>query len=284
MANKIKYGVQMFGCSADFRKDTEYFFSKMQEFGYTIIEPCIMFDDPEEFKAKAMELGNPNMARLPDLIWTAEDTPKFVEDMKRYDLEILSAHIFGSDYKKMMPKMKEVAKATGLKAYVINTPQAAVDDPVAFADVITYVASELSDIGVELWLHNSGADFRKKVEADGEEMFVYEYLLTKSKGAFAQVDTGWVMAGKTEPQDFMKKYIDVLKCIHFKDLHENFDEIGMPGMFAVLGEGRTDVEACLSVEPEDNSLPVIIDQDMPISGDIFADLKKSIDLLHSLEK
>ncbi len=279
----MKYGVQMFGCSADFRKDTDYFFSKMSEFGYSIIEPCIIFDDADEFKKNAIENGNEGLAALPDLVWTYESTPEFVEQMKKYNLEILSAHIFGSDYEKMIPRLKSLAKKVEIKAYVINVPQEAIDDPVSFTDVLTYVASELKEIGVELWLHNSGNDFRKKVDLDGKEVFVYEYLLRKSKGVFAQVDTGWVMPSGIEPQDFMKKYKSYLKCIHFKDMHENFDELGMPKMFAVLGQGRTDVKACLSVN-EDGSLPVIIDQDMPISGDIFDDMKKSIDLLHSLEE
>ena len=283
MAGKIKYGVQMFGCSADFRKDTEYFFRTMREYGYSIIEPCIIFGE-DEFRKNALANGNERAAALCDLVWTEKSAPKFVEDMKKYDLEIVSAHLMGSDYRKMMPMMKDVAKQTGLKAYVINIPQQAIDDPDAFIGEIDYCVKELAEIGVELWLHNSGNDFRKKIDMDGEEVFVYEYLLNKSHGAYAQVDTGWVMAGKIEPQDFMKKYIDRLRGIHFKDLNENFDELGFPKMFAVLGEGRTDVKACMDVEPEDGSIPVYIDQDMPISGDIFADLKKSIDLLHSLEK
>lgn len=283
MKEKTKYGLQMFGCSADFKKDTDYFFKTMSEYGYLIIEPCIIFDDAEEFKKKALESGNQAAAALPDLLWTYETAPHYVEEMKKYELEILSAHIFGSDYKKIMPKLKALAEKIGIKAYVINTPQEAIDNPVSFAETLSDVAKELNSVGVELWLHNSGGDFRKKIELDGKEVFVYEYLLKKSEGVFAQVDTGWVMPGGIEPEDFMRKYLPVLRCIHFKDLHENFDSLGIPKMFAVLGEGRTNVKACLSVN-EDGKLPVIIDQDMPISGDIFDDMKKSIDLLKSLEE
>ncbi len=282
MKNKIKYGLQMFGCSADFKKNPDYFFKTMKSYGYSIIEPCIIFDDAEEFKRNALESGNQAAAALPDLLWTYETAPLYAEMMGKYGLELLSAHIFGSDYQKIMPRLKSLAEKLEIKSYVINTPREAIDDPVSFAETLSEVARELKSIGVELWLHNSGGDFRKKIELDGEEIFVYEYLLKKSEGVFAQVDTGWVMPGGIEPEDFMRKYRPVLRCIHFKDLHENFDELGMPKMFAVLGEGRTDVKACLSVN-EDGKLPVIIDQDMPISGDIFDDMKKSIDLLKSLE-
>ncbi len=267
MKSNIKYGLQMFGCSADFNKDTDYFFKTMSGYGYKIIEPCIVFDEGSE---------------LANLVWDFDKTPVYVNQMAKYGLEIYSAHIFCSDYEKSMPRLKELAEKVGIRAYVINTPQEAIDNPAAFSDTLNYVAAELKKVGVELWLHNSGGDFRKKTLLDGEEVFVYEYLLRKSKDVFAQVDTGWVMVGGIEPQDFMRKYISKLKCIHFKDLYENFDELGTPKMFAVLGDGRTDVKACLDVN-EDGKLPVIIDQDMPISGNIFADMKKSIDLLKSLE-
>ncbi|MDO4458825.1 MAG: hypothetical protein Q4C42_01885 [Clostridia bacterium] len=281
--SNIRYGLQMFGCSADFRKDTDFFFKTMKDYGYSIIEPCIIFGE-DEFRANAIASGNEKAAALADLVWTEKSAPKFYEDMKKYGLELVSAHVFGADYEKMMPMMKEFAKTTGLKSYVINIPQQAIDEPFGFVKTLDYVADELESIGVELWLHNSGNDFRKKVNTEDGEMFVYEYLLTHCEKAWAQVDTGWVMPGGIEPQDFMKKYESKLRAIHFKDLHENFDELGFPKMFAILGEGRTDVKVCMELAPQDGSVPVYIDQDMPISGDIFADMKKSIDLLHSLEK
>lgn len=57
MKEKTKYGLQMFGCSADFKKNPDYFFKTMGEYGYSIIEPCIIFDDAEEFKRKHSKAG-----------------------------------------------------------------------------------------------------------------------------------------------------------------------------------------------------------------------------------
>lgn len=45
MKNNIKYGLQMFGCSSDFKKDPDYFFKTMSGYGYKTIEPCIVFDE-----------------------------------------------------------------------------------------------------------------------------------------------------------------------------------------------------------------------------------------------
>lgn len=268
----MEFGMQMFGAAAAFRKDPEEFLRRMSEIGLSIIEPCVFLggEVPSFGEGRAVPF------------WSEEEIIKYSEDMKKYGQKIITAHIFCKDFESALPAMKNVAEKTGLKAYVINVPAPAIENPDKYAVIYSDLAKKLAEFGVELWLHNSGNDFRTKIEVDGEEMPVYEYLLNKAEGTYAQVDTGWVLVGGIKPEDFMKKHIDKLRCIHFKELAKGFENLKAPEIFAVLGDGVTDVKACLSVEPEDESIPVIIDQDMPISGDIFADMEKTIQVIKSI--
>ena len=52
----MKYGVQLFGASKDFRKDTNEFFDRMNKVGITVIEPCILFDDADTI-LKKIQIG-----------------------------------------------------------------------------------------------------------------------------------------------------------------------------------------------------------------------------------
>jgi sugar phosphate isomerase/epimerase len=278
---RMKYGVQLFGCSREFRRNTDNFFAEMKNAGLYQIEPCIMFDDPDIFRANALAAGNSFAASFPDILWLPDEVERFIAVMKPMGLYLTSAHVFASSLTDALPKMLETAKKNGIKAYVINTPEYAINEPDKFAETLTYISEQLAEIGTELWLHNSGKDFTSKISLNGKTVPVYEYILRKAKNVYAQVDTGWVIVGDIDPKQFIKENIDIVHGIHFKDMDKDFKNKSGLDIFAVLGDGCIDVKGIMQLEPDDESLPVVIDQDVS-KGDFIADLRRSAKLLYSI--
>lgn len=268
----MRYGVQLFGASKDFRKDTNEFFDRMNMAGITVIEPCILFDDPDEFKAKA---ANPFAKALPDLLWQPKEAEGFKKILDEKGMALESAHYFGSDIKGHVELMIKTAEESGITAYVFNIRGDAMDDIDGFCDTLTYAAKELKKAGLETWLHNGGDDFVNKVG----DMPVYEYVLTHTEGVFAQVDTGWVLAGGYDPLEFIGKYDEKVRGIHVKEMHKDFRNRQGFDRFAVLGEGCTDIDAVLAAA---KGRSVVIDQDMSF-GDFIVDLENSAAALKAHE-
>lgn len=272
----MTYGVQLFGCSKEFRKDTYKFFDEMKSAGLTQIEPCIMFDEPEEFRQNALKNGNTFAATFPDLLWLPHEVKGFIQELKKRGMCLTSAHIFAASIKAVLPKMISLAKECGITSYVVNTPDTAVENPDEFCGEMTFAAAELKKAGVELWLHNSGKDFIKKISLDGKDIPVYLYILKKSVGLYAQVDTGWVIVGDIDPREFITENISLIRGIHFKDMDKDFKNKSGADIFAVLGDGCIDVKGIMEVIPK--NMPVVIDQDLS-KGDFIEDLKKSAKVL-----
>lgn len=268
----MKYGVQLFGASKDFRKDTNEFFDRMNKAGITVIEPCILFDDAEEFKAKA---ANPFAKALPDLLWQPHEAKTFKAVLDEKGMSLESAHYFGSDIKGHIELMIKTAEESGITAYVFNIRGDAMDDIDAFCDTLTYTAAELKKAGIECWLHNGGEDFVNKVEG----MPIYEYVLTHTEGVYAQVDTGWVLAGGYDYIEFIKKHYHKVKGIHIKEMHKDYKNREGFERFAVLGEGVTDIKAIFELA---EGRSIVIDQDMSF-GDFIVDLENSAAALKANE-
>ncbi len=270
-------GVQIFGCSKEFRKDPKAFFESMKEAGILQIEPCILFDDPIEFKENALKEGNEFFSKLPELLWLPHEVEGFSKMLASMGMYLTSAHCFYSDLSKCKDVMIETAKKSGISSYVFNVAPLAFSDKEKFAKELDDFALELSQNKVELWLHNLDEDSKTKVEGDTS---LYQWLLENCENVYGQPDTGWLLYGGINPQKFVYEMADKIRGVHFKDLVPNFMEKEGTDIFAVLGEGCVNAREVLKyVKPY---MSVVIDQDFS-KGDFVKDLQKSATLLYYFE-
>lgn len=270
--NNMHYGVQLYGCSKEFRRNTPEFFNKMRHVGILQIEPCVLFDDPEAFRTQAPQ----DQKRLADDLWKPWEIPVFKKQMEGLGLSLSSVHVFASSLTDALPGMVQYAE--DVEAYVVNTPEWAVTEPDKFAAELTEAAGVLERTGTQLWLHNSGKDSLVKRDYEGKPVPLYLYILKRSEKVFAQVDTGWIIAGGNDPADFIKENAPIIKGVHFKDMAKNFREKSGDEVFAVLGEGCVDIQGVLGAIPD--GIPLVIDQDMS-RGDFIKDLEKSARALYA---
>jgi sugar phosphate isomerase/epimerase len=276
------FGVQIFGCLAECKKNPEVFFKKLADAGYKQIEPCILYDDPVKMLEKARMDGNTFMEKLAESIWKPDELPEYILILEKYGLKLSSVHVFANSINQVVGKMIETAKKNNIKAYVVNCNQQTVAfDYVAFASECCDVSNILKEHGIELWIHNNGAEIKALVEHNGTQVPVLSAILDLCKKANvgAQIDVGWVLYGGIDPVQYLLDRKEYIRSIHFKDLKKDFAHRKDGDIFACLGEGALNVKQILECIPYGSDITVLIDQDAS-DGDIMEDLIKSCRILH----
>ncbi len=247
-------GAQLFGCSREFRRDADTFFDRMAAAGYTHIEPVILLDTE-----------GPLAKRFSHLAWSVDEVPGFKKAMDARGLGLLSAHMFSTDVGARLPEMKKLA-GYGVKAFVFGLPQETSGDMKPYARMLEGIARELEALGCAAWLHNAQGAL---AGAEGESPF--ERVMENAPSLKAQIDTGWAIYDGRDVEALLQKPGTRLSCLHFKDLAVGFEDKTGNDIFAVLGEGVTDVAAVMKCA---GNVPIFVDQDAT-RGDFLDDLANS---------
>lgn len=273
----MKFGVQIFGCLAECKKDPDAFFKTLSGAGYKQIEPCIMFDDPMKKAEIAKANGDSFMEKLVENVWKPDELPYYLKLMEKYGLILSSVHVFADNLIDSVELMIETAKKNNIKAYVVNCNQETIaTEYEAFASECSNLSNILKDHEIELWIHNHGAEIKAKVEYQGKEISVLTAILNLCRKADVgvQVDVGWVLYGGIDPVKYLSEVQEYVRSIHFKDLKKDYASRKDGNIFACLGEGVLNVKEILSTIPKGSDKTVIIDQDAS-DGNLMDDLIKS---------
>lgn len=277
----MEFGIQIFGCMDQCKKNPETFFRRIAEAGYKQVEPCILFDDPEEMIENARRDKNQFMEHLAEIIWKPEEVPEYIRLMDNYGLKLSSVHVFAGNLNLAVDKMIETARKNHIKTYVVNCNQQTVaKEYELFADECINLSYILKEQGIELWIHNNGAEIKARVDYNGQKITALSAILDLSKNAKVgvQVDVGWVLYGGIDPVNYLLEVKDYIRSIHFKDLKKDFATREDKDIFACLGEGALNVKDILSCIPLSSEITVLIDQDAS-DGDIMVDMEKSYEVL-----
>ncbi|MDF2943635.1 MAG: Xylose isomerase domain protein barrel [Herbinix sp.] len=278
----MQFGVQIFGCLAECKKNPDLFFKALAEAGYKQIEPCILFDDPVKMVENARVTGNEFMERLADNIWKPEEVPEYIQLMEKYGLKLSSVHVFANNMNQVADKMIETAKKNKISSYIVNcNQQTIVTDYDAFASDCCNLSATLRDYGIDLWIHNNGVEIKTRVEHNGKQVPILSAILDLCKNAKvgAQIDVGWVLYGGIDPVKYLNEVKEYVRSIHFKDLKKDFAIRSDGDIFACLGDGALKVKEILECVPLNSDITVLIDQDAS-DGDIMEDMRKSYQVLY----
>ncbi|MHB8129503.1 MAG: sugar phosphate isomerase/epimerase family protein [Mobilitalea sp.] len=277
----MEFGVQIFGCLAECKKNPDAFFKALAEAGYKQIEPCILFDDPVKMVENARIDGNEFMERLADNIWKPNELPEYIQIMEQYGLKLSSVHVFANNINQVADNMIETAKKNNINAYIVNCNQQTIAlEYEVFANECSNLSSTLKEHGIELWIHNNGAELKTMVEYNCNQVPVLSAILDLSKKANvgAQIDVGWVLFAGIDPVKYLQEVKEYVRSIHFKDLKRDFEIRRDGDIFACLGDGALNVKEILEWIPQNSGISVLIDQDAS-DGDIMDDIIKSYHVL-----
>lgn len=282
----MEFGVQIFGCLTECKKNPEVFFKVLAEAGYKQIEPCILFDDPIKMAEDARTSGNKFMMSLAENIWKPEELPDYIQMMEKYGLKLSSVHVFASNINQAMDKMIDTAKKNNISTYIINCNQQTVaTEYVAFATECSKLSCALMEHGIELWIHNNGVEIKTMVEHNGNRVPVLSAILDLCKKANvgAQIDVGWVLYGGIDPAKYLLDEKEYVRSIHFKDLKKDFASRSAGDIFACLGDGALKVKEILECIPLlTPGITVLVDQDAS-EGDMIEDMIKSYKVLNDTD-
>lgn len=263
----MELGVQLFGSMELFRKDIETYLKKIKSYGYTEIEPCVIFGMTKE-----------QLSQTPfSFIWLPEDFPEIKNTASTYGIAINSCHIF-ADPQNFMSEIIAMAKQNSIKRLVMNCISEK-DNFGTFTNTLEITADALAKENIELWLHNGQGPVAAKY---GDES-LYEAVLKKLSGKVgAQVDVGWVEYDGVNVIELLKNIQFCLRSIHYKDLKGSAADYPPHKVHTALGKGILDTKNIQSfIKDIPEGLPKIveiIDQDAS-DGDFMEDLKFSAETL-----
>lgn len=280
----MEFGVQIFGCLAECKKNPDVFFKALSEAGYKQIEPCILFDDPLKMAENARITGNEFMERLAENIWKPDELPEYIQIMEKYGLKLSSVHVFANNINQVMDKMVDTAKRNNINVYIINCNQQTIAlEYETFAKECSILSGNLKKNGIELWIHNNGAEIKAMVEYNGKSVPVLSAVLDlcKKDNVGAQIDVGWVLYGGIDPVKYLLEVKESVRSVHFKDLKKDFAMSRDGDIFACLGDGALNVAEIIECIPLLNSdITVLVDQDAS-DGDFMEDMIKSYQVLNA---
>ena len=169
----MKFGVQLYGPLNNMQGEVLEKLAALAKAGITEIEPC-MTTGP---------ILGPE-----DVIWPADWLLAHVEEIRDMGLRIVSIHVFAENLVQSMDKLKAIAEKTGLKQFVVKTPENSTES-ILQQTALNYMkaADMLETFGVRLLLHNEAGDIQTKIAGKT----AYEHLLDLCMGKVgAQVDVG----------------------------------------------------------------------------------------------
>lgn len=257
----MKYGVQIYGGMEQFNRDPQAFMKALKDSGYAIIEPCLCLDGEAQ-----------------PFMWTMDRLPVYAAMARELGLDFDSCHAFAPDFCKCVPQMVEAARIAGFRRFVLGFPGPFTAEGVAdFAARCAQTANALAQHGLELWLHNVGAESAAQVNG----MSAYEAVLHSCGGCLgAQVDTGWLVVGGVALEDFFARSGKYVRAIHHKDvaaIPADFDNT----VNVAVGSGIVDPAMPFRFAKE-RALPQLVDQDSS-AGDLIADLAAALAYLNTLD-
>ena len=253
----MKCSVQLFAVLGGMKGTLREKLEAVRGAGFTRIEPCVSVRE---------------IPGLEGIVWPLDsfcDTARMAEEI---GLRIVSAHLFGDGYLSHLDALREAAKASGLKAWVLKVPRDTGGRSLQQAAFRARALAEaMEEIGVEVWLHSEDNDIRTK--AAGKT--AYERMLDLCMGkVYAQVDVGWVLHGGEDPLRFLERNERRVRAVHYKDFAQGKDED------VTIGTGMLDCAAVFRFAWT-RGIPQYLDQDH-YAGDIPGELARVNAMLSAL--
>lgn len=199
-----------------------------------------------------------------------EEIAAFLKELK---LECCGAMFKASDITNPDSNVYDYAKALNTPAVTFSIMQDFVANYEDIKNTIAAAGKAAWQNGFVFAYHNHWAEF---VEIEGETAMDKILASTDPVNVFMEPDICWLTRGGQNPADFIRKYGNRIRQIHFKDIVVPDD----PSTTAVLGTGIVDLAGAAAAAKEINAQWLTYEQDN--SSDPFQCAADSLKALRNL--
>jgi sugar phosphate isomerase/epimerase len=139
-----------------------------------------------------------------------------------------------------------------------------------FIKKVREICKQVGDEGIIFGFHNHDGEFEK-----WNGITALDRLFNECPDLYFILDTFWVQAGGANPADYIRKFKDRIRVIHFKDYRMK----GRVRRFAEIGQGNLNWDVIIPLCVEQNIPYAVIEQDNDYMVDPFESLVMSRDFL-----
>lgn len=276
----MKIGINGLSLMKDLNKDFCKTAQILKENGCNYIEPLSDWcADPKMLDFYASLSGERSN-------WDPENMVKRIEILKDYGIGIQGMFVFNDYLEEQAEELGQFCKDQGIIYVVITYNEYhGLDDIYAKVAQVKKVSPILKKYGVQMLIHNHEHDVAEITDKDGQVLPILDIFLREcsKEELMLEADTGWLLYAGIDPAEYVKKHLDRIMVLHFKDIHKDYKTIAREDIFLACGEGAVDFKAVLDAVPEERkkSMIYVLDQDAS-KGDIIEDQIKSMNHLRSL--
>lgn len=249
MKKSKKIGVQAYSVRQALAKDFSGSMKRIADMGYSYIEAYGLTPDGKMAGASPME------------------SKKIIDDL---GMELVSSHssLFHHD---QAEKVIDIAHKIGLKYLVVSgVPGKLRNDYYKVADILNKTGEKFKGSGVTMCYHNHAFEFDK---INGE--IPYEIMLKETETDLVsfEADLYWIVKGKADPMDLIKRYPGRFSLFHIKDSNSNLDQV-------TVGEGIIDFQSIMKSRKK-AGLDYYFVEDEQVN-DPFGNLEKAFNYMNNL--
>lgn len=183
--------------------------------------------------------------------------------IRQNDLNVYGAHVFGIDLaedhvKSTAADLIAIAKEFRLEYYVLSLAPTKISEVSLMIKSLNILADTLKDAGIPFLYHNHQHEF----STDQGEL-ILDYIMREVPSMGLQLDVGWVTFAGYDPLEYMDKYAERIKIIHFKDISSDACEANRDDCNTAVGEGIIALEDIIEASKSLKLLEqgFVIDQD-----------------------
>ena len=279
----MEIGINAMSLISEMNKNFKGCVAKLKEGGCSYLEPVSDFGAKPETLAFYAKLSGGASG------WDLNNFESRLVYLRSVGIDIKGMFVFDEDLENQIDDIGQFCARNHITYIVVSFLEYknGIDSIYEYIDMLHRIAKVLAPYHVQIMLHNHEHDLSLVTDRDGKEKYIMDIFLEQCspEELMLEADTGWLVYAGVDAADYVRKHIDRIGILHFKDINKDYKTIDRQDIFVSCGNGAVDFKTVLDAVPEKDKDRVlyILDQDAS-KGDIIEDQIASVKYIQGLSK